>query len=402
MKKILKHIWFRFRNIITLRPIRKWIMRKIELPKLQRIVQLVESQYDGRAVLIFQYKMFDIYGKECFNGGAERYVVDLADILAARGYRPILIQMGNPDGELWHRDIKNLRIFGLPTNNYVLTSALFKKYEFVIYSGATEWGKKLHPNIMISHGITWDTQSDNIYPHAILKLFDGVDKLVSVDTNTISWLRTTFAKTMQDFNAVYVPNYVDTKLYKPIARKPDGKIHITFPRRAAPERGYWLMSDALPPIMEKYKNVVFNFIGFAHGDKIKNDINRLIKLFPGRVNHRIVEPDDMPQVYQEADISLIPTLYSEGTSLSCLEAQSTGNIVISTNVGGLPNLIIDGYNGILINPNAHDLMTALDMVLANAQLRKTLSQNAVSVARAFDKSVWEQRWGKIIDEAKGN
>ena len=110
----------------------------------------------------------------------------------------------------------------------------------------------------------------------------------------------------------------------------------------------------------------------------------------------------MPQVYQEADISLIPTLYSEGTSLSCLEAQSTGNIVISTNVGGLPNLIIDGYNGILINPNAHDLMTALDMVLANAQLRKTLSQNAVSVARAFDKSVWEQRWGKIIDEAKGN
>ena len=160
--------------------------------------------------------------------------------------------------------------------------------------------------------------------------------------------------------------------------------------------------DAVLSLPEKYKNVVFNFIGFAHGDKIKNDINRLIKLFPGRVNHRIVEPDDMPQVYQEADISLIPTLYSEGTSLSCLEAQSTGNIVISTNVGGLPNLIIDGYNGILINPNAHDLMTALDMVLANAQLRKTLSQNAVSVARAFDKSVWEQRWGKIIDEAKGN
>ena len=110
-----------------------------------------------------------------------------------------------------------------------------------------------------------------------------------------------------------------------------------------------------------------------------------------------VGPDEMPKIYQNTDISLIPTIYAEGTSLSCLEAQSSGNIVIATNIGGLPNLIIDGYNGLLINPDAHSLMIALDRILADTNLQQTLSKNAVAVAIAFDKSKWINRWGDIID-----
>jgi len=38
---------------------------------------------------------------------------------------------------------------------------------------------------------------------------------------------------------------------------------------------------------------------------------------------------------------------------------ATNNAIISTNVGGLPNLIIDGYNGMLIHPKKEELRNSL-------------------------------------------
>ncbi len=396
MKKTLKRIFRIARDIFTLRPIRKPLMRLLMIPKYERLVNLIESKYDDNAVLIFQYAMYDERGEKCYNGGAERYVTDLADILVANGMTPILIQMGDKHVGLWERRVGNLRIFGMPVKNYVDVLKFFKKYKFVIYSGATKWGKKLHPNILISHGITWDVNEYNCNTKSVLSYFKDIDRFVSVDTNTISWLRTTFAKKLRNFDADYIPNYVDTNLYKPASRRKDGKIQITFPRRASPERGYWLMSAALAPIMEKYPHVVFNFVGFAHGDEINNDIRKLIERFPGRVNHMAVSPDEMPKIYQHTDISLIPTIYSEGTSLSALEAMATGNIVISTYVGGLPNLIIDGCNGLLIKPTGDALLDALERLLSDKKLSKQISENAVAMAKYFDKSIWIKKWENII------
>lgn len=398
-KQIYHHTIKPLLNILTLRDLRKIMVIKIRCRKIKKQIQKLESTFPENSVLIFQHQFFDIDGKVCFNGGAERYVVDLAKILKGQGYNPILIQIGNEKAkECWENDVKSLHVIGLSVKKweYIKVLKYFTKYKFVIYSGATNWATKIHPNILISHGITWDNNSKNVDIKQIFNIFHDVDKFVSVDTNTISWLRTTFSKTLKGFDAYYIPNYVDTKTYFPKSRKKDNKIHITFPRRSSPERGYWLMSAALPPILDKYENVLFKFVGFAHGEKIQQDILNLESKYPGRVSHCMVNPDEMPKIYQDTDISLIPTIYCEGTSLSCLEAQACGNVVISTNIGGLPNLIIDGYNGLLINPNGQELMQALDKVLSDKNLCETLSKNAVNIAACFDKSVWINRWTKII------
>lgn len=392
-KKIYHHSVKPLFNLITLRYVRK----KLKLLNIKRKVQEIEKDFPDNTVLIFQHQFFDFGGNQCFNGGAERYVKDLADILRDEKFTPILIQMS--DSGLWRKKVGNLQIIGIPVNEsieYSYAISCFSKYKFVIYSGAALWGKKIHPNILISHGVTWDTPNADVKIRAIFDIISNVDKFVSVDTNTISWIRSTFSKTLKDFDVNYVPNYVDTKIYHPTKRKNDGKIHITFPRRASPERGYWLMSAALPPVLDKYPDVVFQFVGFAHGVDIQNDILRLEQKYPNRVTHQMVDADEMVKIYQNTDISLIPTLFCEGTSLSCLEAQACGNVVISTNVGGLPDLVIDGFNGLLINPTGRDLMKALDQVLADNNLRKKLSENAVNVAKAFDKQIWVDKWKKII------
>lgn len=382
----------------------KWIRKKLQCRanKIygEKIVKEIEKDFPDNVVLIFQAQFLDLKGEVCFNGGAERYVRDLSDILIHQKYTPILIQMAD---SFWKKEIGSMTVIGLPAINiYAYKQILhyFTKYQFVIYSGSILWGKTLlHPNILVSHGITWDCPHNDVNTSKIFNIFNDVDQFVSVDTNTISWLRSTFSKSMNGKQMIYIPNYVDTSSYRPVKHSSD-RVKVAFPRRAAPERGYWFISRVIPFIMDKYPFVDFDFIGFAHGEEIKSDLERLKSHYPERIRHFVVEPDQMVEVYQQTDISLIPTQYSEGTSLSCLEAQACGNVVIATNIGGLPNLILDGYNGILINPNEDELLKALDRVVSNEKLRQFLSQNAVSVASVFDKKIWISRWEEVIKKIK--
>lgn len=380
----------------------------ISKERVEKIREEIEAQSKGKTVYIFQHQFFDITGTKCFNGGAERYCTDLATILKKRGYGTVLIQMGDPAlKKCWHKNIRDLEIIGVPLAIFEYTFFLktLRKYEFVIYSGMVEWGEKINLNILISHGVTWDVPHvPDVKVEDIFNIMKDVDHFISVDTNTISWLRSTFAKSLHNKQNKmhYIPNYVDTEQYHSINKRSDGKIKIIFPRRCSPERGVQLVFKILPVIIAKYENVVFDFVGFAHGKKITKDIKELTSRFPSKVNHYICEPDEMVGIYQSADISLIPTLFSEGTSLSCLEAMACGNVVISTNIGGLPNLVINGYNGILINPDEQELIVALDKVIANKELRNELSQNAIKVAKTFDKGVWVKSWENIITSVENH
>ena len=107
--------------------------------------------------------------------------------------------------------------------------------------------------------------------------------------------------------------------------------------------------------------------------------------------------DEMKQAYTAADMALIPTKYCEGTSLSCIEAMASGVALIVTNVGGLPNLVIDDFNGKIISPVEEDLESAICELIEDKKLRKKLIKNGLEVASSsFNKSIWEQRWIKEI------
>lgn len=95
-----------------------------------------------------------------------------------------------------------------------------------------------------------------------------------------------------------------------------------------------------------------------------------------RITHEVKSFDEMKLIYADADIAVIPTVYSEGTSLSCLEAMSSGLPVVATNVGGLNDLILDGYNGRLVPPSAERITAALAELIEDRELRKALGIRA--------------------------
>jgi glycosyltransferase involved in cell wall biosynthesis len=85
---------------------------------------------------------------------------------------------------------------------------------------------------------------------------------------------------------------------------------------------------------------------------------------------------DIPELLASSDAFALPSLY-EGSPLAVLEAMAAGRAVVSSAVGGVPELVADGITGLLITPSSIDeLVVALRRVLGDVQLRAGLERRA--------------------------
>ncbi|HVS88018.1 MAG TPA: glycosyltransferase family 1 protein [Candidatus Acidoferrum sp.] len=101
---------------------------------------------------------------------------------------------------------------------------------------------------------------------------------------------------------------------------------------------------------------------------------------------------DLPALYSLATVFVYPSLY-EGFGLPVLEAMACGAPVITSCVSSLPE--VAGDAAVLIDPSdAGALTLALQQVLRDSQLRKSLSQRARQRAQLF---TWEQTAQKTLD-----
>lgn len=110
----------------------------------------------------------------------------------------------------------------------------------------------------------------------------------------------------------------------------------------------------------------------------KEKVNRIIKEY--RLNNNVeylgwIDEKLKKEVLKEATIFVLPSYY-EGMPMSVLEAMAYKNIVISTNVGGVPEIIENGYNGFLIEPgDKKELFNKIEKNINGNELEK-ISNNA--------------------------
>ena len=94
--------------------------------------------------------------------------------------------------------------------------------------------------------------------------------------------------------------------------------------------------------------------------------------------------EDVPELLSLFDVFALPSL-SEGLSIALLEAMAAGKPVVATNVGGNPELIIDGETGLLVPAgDAGSLATAIGALLSDPAEARRLGANGMDrVKRCF-------------------
>jgi glycosyltransferase involved in cell wall biosynthesis len=91
----------------------------------------------------------------------------------------------------------------------------------------------------------------------------------------------------------------------------------------------------------------------------------------------------IPKFYGGADICVFPSRL-EAFGIAILEAMASGKPIVASNVGGIPEIISDGKNGILVEPNDPEALSkAIVMVYQDNALMKRLSANALETATRY-------------------
>lgn len=102
-----------------------------------------------------------------------------------------------------------------------------------------------------------------------------------------------------------------------------------------------------------------------------------------------IPPAEVFQAYLLGDVFVAPSQIDEGLGLVFLEASASGLPIISTKMGGIPEVVQDGLNGLLLEDkaNAAELAEKIDLLLTDASLRHRLGRQGRQLV--LEKFAWD-------------
>ena len=190
-------------------------------------------------------------------------------------------------------------------------------------------------------------------------------------------------------NISIIPNGFDVNEL-PLKEKVVEK-RIVCAARLSWEKGIEYLITAVAEIKKIYPNAHLVLAGDGpEKEKIQGLVEKLgladSVFFKGFLPHR----DALKEISQ-GEVFVCPSL-AEGLGNVFLEGQACGTPVIGTNVGGIPDIIQDGFNGLLIQPkNSQAITEAIIKIFSDKNLAQRLIQNAQITVQKF-------AWSNIVSQ----
>jgi glycosyltransferase involved in cell wall biosynthesis len=237
------------------------------------------------------------------------------------------------------------------------------------------------------------------------KLMKRADALIAVSKYTKKELTEFYNISEEKIHVIH--NGVDVQKFKPPSRNkadlrrelrlnPDRKM-ILFVGRLYSRKGLPTLLQAAQMVVKDFKNTQF----VISGGGFKQNEEKLRKLarqqgIEDNVSFVGYFPDEgLPDLYAAADIFVLPAFY-ENFPFAILEAQSTGLPVVSTRVGGIPELVIHSQSGLLTDPADHEqLANAIIKLLQDSSFAEQLGKKARQLVE--EKFAWSLVTSQVID-----
>ena len=208
-------------------------------------------------------------------------------------------------------------------------------------------------------------------------LLKSVEKIYCVS----EYIRGRFLKGIEnDRGKVIVLHNGIEKTKTSIINKSD---HVIYVGRIVKEKGVDLFVNAIEKIYQKHSNWKFKIIGSSRlgetklGDNFsKNIIEKFEKLGNQAFTTGHVSTDEVQNIMKKASVIVIPSVWQEPFGLVAAEAMNNGLAIVSSNVGGIPEII--GENGILIdNINHIKIAKTLENLLSNRKKIKKMQKDSL-------------------------
>lgn len=160
-------------------------------------------------------------------------------------------------------------------------------------------------------------------------------------------------------------------------------------------KGLRYLLEALPSVLETSPDAQLSVVGEFWDDKQPyiDLINRLGIMDHVTIVDEYVPDDSVQQYFAAADLVVLP--YVSATQSAIIQlAFGAGKPVVTTNVGGLPDVVEDGETGLLVEPRNPEALAA---AIVEALQTDTLARLTANVSRAAREFSWD-RLTRIITE----
>ena len=231
-------------------------------------------------------------------------------------------------------------------------------------------------------------------------LFKKVKRIIVQTDESQKWLNLHFPS----ISVSVIPNPVSYPLIlqkgliiKPLKVTPEDTKIILACGRLHKFKQFDLLIKAYAKIKDKYPH--WNLVILGEGEERERLSKQLEKL---EASNRISLPGsagNMSEWYNRADIFVLSSSV-EGFPNVLLEAMSYGLPSISFDCDTGPrDMIEDGFNGILINPEDQEngLIKALEKMIIDTSFRKTIAENSITIRDKYSVESIMQKWNNVLD-----
>ena len=239
--------------------------------------------------------------------------------------------------------------------------SFYRKY-LVFLIGKYLFNKKVVYHLHAAEFHIFYKESFFVVKKLITHLIDNSDCIIVLSATWLNYVERNFKPkyTIILNNPIEIPqNLFNNKL------DDDNIITLLFMGRIGDRKGIFDLLEVLHENHHHYKKQIFLKIG---GD---GELEKLKSFITSNSLQDIVEyigwvDGDLKHTFLSTCDALILPSYNEGLPIAILEAMSYGKAIISTNVGGISEVVHQGINGFLIEPGDKlALKHSIDMLLAN-------------------------------------
>ena len=240
-------------------------------------------------------------------------------------------------------------------------------------------------SLFLPKDIVWIFSEHNDYnrrrSYKFCKILDGFtysrySKIICVSKQVefalLNWIPSNKRKTKVIPNAIPIPKFLNPCPVK--------TYDILFVGRLTKQKGVEILLKAIKILKNEYsRNLKIAIVGEG---SLKENLNNLAVEFGvnGEVEFLGIRKD-IDDLMVSSKIFVLPSRW-EGFGIVIIEAMSNMLPVIAANVGGIPELIENGKEGILVPPeNSKALAQAINDLLENEELQKKLRQAAYKKVR---------------------
>lgn len=172
-------------------------------------------------------------------------------------------------------------------------------------------------------------------------------------------------------NGVVVPTSISY-----LAEPCDGVVKILFVGLHSKDKGFDVLLRACCHLRRNKIRFELHTLGEWRSEQFKQEMSAFIdtaNLTNAICCHGLKHIEEKWSIYSNCQILVLPSL-TEGQPLVILEAFGCGMPVVATRVGGIPDIIEDGINGFLVNPEMDiELADAIEKLTNDCELRKRIS-----------------------------